>query len=266
MKNLLSRLIALNWLQWSFGPVVAFGFAGNLILLLCLIRYRAKITPINMIIGNMALADMMTIVIVPFGVVSRNIRYKNYYGEFLCRYNIFIEDVSSSVSYIMIALLCFQCWHALAFKKPLSPRIMASLCVMTWLLLIAICSLELVFSFVVREWADLWEISCVVNADHRDVELILIIVSCYVPFLLSVMFAVWSVVRWINWKRQSTEEQSNKHSVAKAEINNCEVPITGNVILLMIANFVFAIGCWVPAHHFFLTSHPKFNPTSKAGI
>ena len=94
------------------------------------------------------------------------------------------------------------------------------------------------FSFVVREWADLWEISCVVNADHRDVEIILIIVSCYVPFLLSVMFAVWSVVRWINWKRQSTEEQSNKQSVAKAEINNCEVPITGDVILLMIANLV----------------------------
>ena len=117
MKNLLSRLIALNWLQWSFGPVVAFGFAGNLILLLCLIRYRAKITPINMIIGNMALADMMTIVIVPFGVVSRNIRYKNYYGEFLCRYNIFIEDVSSSVSYIMIALLCFQCWLCACFQK-----------------------------------------------------------------------------------------------------------------------------------------------------
>lgn len=67
-------------------PVVVIGLSGNFLLIFTLATNRHLRTPTNLMIGNMALADMLSLLIHPWVYIITYDMFQNYIlGEFGCK-------------------------------------------------------------------------------------------------------------------------------------------------------------------------------------
>lgn len=74
-------------------PVVLFGVFGNFLLLNIISRNRALRTPTNFLLGNMAVADLATLLFCPVILLSRDL-YQNYVlGAIGCNLEGFLQGM-----------------------------------------------------------------------------------------------------------------------------------------------------------------------------
>lgn len=72
-------------------PVVILGLIGNISLLYVIMKYNHLRTPTNMIIGNMALADTLSLLIYPWTFLIVDFFQNFQLGEFGCKVEGWIE-------------------------------------------------------------------------------------------------------------------------------------------------------------------------------
>lgn len=84
-------------------PVVIFGITSNLILLNILGRNRALQIPTNLLLGNMVLADTLTLIFCPVIFLCRNF-FQNYVlGPIGCKMDGYLQGEFISISFLVFS-------------------------------------------------------------------------------------------------------------------------------------------------------------------
>jgi len=95
-------------LLWTAIPFLVVGFIGNVLVIRIVHKTRDMHTPTNYLLANMAVSDVITILLWPL--------YFFEVGNFVCK-SLVLCEISITISSITLTLLAVERYHALL--KPL---------------------------------------------------------------------------------------------------------------------------------------------------
>ncbi|XP_017476799.1 PREDICTED: neuropeptide FF receptor 2 [Rhagoletis zephyria] len=180
----------------TFVPVIIFGLYGNFVLLQLIVLNRALRTPTNMLVANMAVADMLTLLICPAMFMITDF-YQNYQlGSFGCKAEGFL-DVSFLITAVLnLAAVSYDRLTAIVLptETRLTMRGVKFVISFTWLggFLFAM-PLALYRTYKVRQWKNFKEMYCKENPDILPKYwYVLIAVMVWLP--LSVMLICYTAI------------------------------------------------------------------------
>ena len=145
--------------------------AGNILIGIIVYKEKALRTPINILIVNMAISDLL-FSIINFPALSVRLNTASHwllsgpFGQALCRLKYFVNDVSIAVSIQSLVLIAVDRFVAVVF--PLRPSLISSkrcrlFILVIWVVAMAVCCPQLLVWKVVenpeglicqREWND----------------------------------------------------------------------------------------------------------------
>ncbi|XP_055626105.1 neuropeptide FF receptor 2-like isoform X2 [Toxorhynchites rutilus septentrionalis] len=144
-------------------PVVTFGIFGNIALLCIVCTIRALRTSTNVLIANLAIADLATLVICPGMFMMQNF-YQNYVlGAVGCKLQGFLEGSLLITSVLCLCAISYDRLTAVVFSKKsrLTTRGASIMMVTTWLVgLLLALPLAIFRNYRERNWKDYLETFC----------------------------------------------------------------------------------------------------------
>uniref|UniRef100_A0A336LRQ1 CSON001565 protein n=1 Tax=Culicoides sonorensis TaxID=179676 RepID=A0A336LRQ1_CULSO len=151
-------------------PVVIFGITGNSILLLIIAKNRSlRNMPTNILIANMAVADLVTLAICPLLFLFHD-SYQNYIlGAYGCRLEGFVQGAFLITSVINLCGISFDRISAIVMPLNMdSLRFTVTrakiFAVLSWILGLGLAlPLSIFRHFVVRQWKNFTEKFCAEN-------------------------------------------------------------------------------------------------------
>ncbi|XP_045476198.1 orexin receptor type 2-like [Harmonia axyridis] len=164
-------------------PVVLIGLAGNFLLIFTLITNKHLQTPTNLMIGNMALADMLSLLIHPWVYIITYDIFQNYVlGEFVCKTEAALESAILISSVISLSVISYDRLTSIAVNSTALDIRRTKICmVLTWVTGFILSSPQVFLrKYKERQWKDFLETMCGENP---------IIIKIYWPTIITVL--VW---------------------------------------------------------------------------
>ncbi|XP_061402067.1 neuropeptide FF receptor 2 [Musca vetustissima] len=152
----------------TFVPVLIFGLIGNYIIVRLIVKNRALRTPTNLIIANMAVADLLTLLICP-SMFLINDFYQNYLlGSVGCKLEGFLEGAFLITAVLNLSAVSYDRLTAIVLPSEarLTMRGAKIVIFFTWLagILIALpLAIYRTYKFQVRHWKNFTEMYCKEN-------------------------------------------------------------------------------------------------------
>lgn len=156
----------ITWKIATFLPLIAFGLYGNFTMVYLIAANRSLRTPTNLIIANMAVADLLTLLVCP-AMFMLNDFYQNYQlGCVGCKLEGFLVVVFLITAVLNLSVVSYDRLTAivLPMETRLTVRGAQIVVVCTWVLGILLASpLALYRSYRVRIWKNFTERYCKEN-------------------------------------------------------------------------------------------------------
>ncbi|XP_058963663.2 QRFP-like peptide receptor [Pocillopora verrucosa] len=225
--------------------------AGNILIGIIVYKEKALRTPINILIVNMAISDLLfSIICFPALFVRLNAAshwlLSGPFGQALCRLRYFVTDVSIVVSVQSLVLIAVDRFVAVVF--PLRPSLISSkrcrlFILVIWVVAMAVCCPQLLVWKVVdnterlvcqRELNDKFRES----SSIKNYTLVTIIVFLYVPLVLIAIFYFSIAVRIKSQKIPGEPSVNARKQRLKRERNALKMSVA--------IVFAFAV-CWLPS-------------------
>ncbi|XP_040169372.1 neuropeptide FF receptor 2-like isoform X1 [Anopheles arabiensis] len=180
----------------TFLPLVLFGVLGNAVLCCTLVQIRALRTPTNLLIANLAVADLATLVICPLMFMFHDF-YQNYVlGAIGCRTEGFLQGSLLITSVLCLCAISYDRLTAIVFPKRsrLTKRGAVGLIVACWVggFLLAL-PLSLHRAYRERQWKNYLETYCAENTTFLP-SYWHVLIGALVWFPLLVMFCCYSLI------------------------------------------------------------------------
>ncbi|XP_054737098.1 neuropeptide FF receptor 2 isoform X2 [Anastrepha obliqua] len=180
----------------TFVPVIIFGFYGNFVILQLIVLNRALRTPTNMLVVNMAIADMVTLLICPVMFMINDF-YQNYQlGSFGCKTEGFLDVAFLITAVLNLSAVSYDRLTAIVLptETRLTMRGVKFVIAFTWLggFLIAM-PLAIYRTYKVRQWKNFREMYCKENTDILP-KYWYVLITVMVWFPLSVMLICYSAI------------------------------------------------------------------------
>ena len=225
--------------------------AGNILIGIIVYKEKALRTPINILIVNMAISDLLfSIICFPALFVRLNAAshwlLSGPFGQALCRLRYFVTDVSIVVSVQSLVLIAVDRFVAVVF--PLRPSLISSkrcrlFILVIWVVAMAVSCPQLLVWKVVdnterlvcqRELNDKFRES----SSIKNYTLVTIIVFLYVPLVLIAIFYFSIAVRIKSQKIPGEPSVNARKQRLKRERNALKMSVA--------IVFAFAV-CWLPS-------------------
>ena len=225
--------------------------AGNILIGIIVYKEKAMRTPINILIVNMAISDLLySIINFPALFVRLNTAshwlFSGPFGQTLCRLKYFVNDVSIAVSIQSLVLIAVDRFVAVVF--PLRPSLISSKqcrlsILVIWIVAMVVsCPNLTTWKFVEnpeglvcrREWKDKFRESSSIKNDI----LVTIIVFIYVPLVLIAILYFSIAVRIKSQKIPGEPSVNARKQRLKRERNALKMSVA--------IVFAFAV-CWLPS-------------------
>ncbi|CAH3126921.1 unnamed protein product [Pocillopora meandrina] len=243
---------------FAYCLLLVVSLAGNILIGIIVYKEKALRTPINILIVNMAISDLLySIIRFPALFVTLNTAshwlLSGPFGQALCGLKVFVNDVSIAVSIQSLVLIAVDRFVAVVF--PLRPSLISSkrcrlFILVIWVVAMAVCCPQLlVWKFVenteglvCQRWLNntLRESSW-----FKNYTLVLIIVFSYVPLVLIAILYFSIAVRIKSQKIPGEPSVNARKQRLKRE---------RSVVKMSVAIvFAFAV-CWLSSSIVFLLS------------
>ena len=224
--------------------------AGNILIGIIVYKEKALRTPINILIVNMAISDLL-FSIIHFPALFVKLNTASHWlpsgplGQALCRLKYFAYHASSTVSIQSLVLIAVDRFVAVVF--PLRPSLISSkrcrlFILVIWVVAMAVCCPQLLVWKVVenteglvcqREWNNKFRASSSIKNYIR----VMIIVFIYVPLVLIAILYFSIAVRIKSQKIPGEPSVNARKQRLKRERNALKMSVA--------IVFVFAV-CWLP--------------------
>lgn len=201
-------------------------------------RFRQTRSYVNIFIGNMAAADLISTLFLSWSEIVYE-SFQNYVlGATYCK----LESAAKftcllTSAYSLLFLSADRLFKTVyPFKKQLAPSIAVLICAIIWT-----CSLSLSTPFFIwkeykfRQWADILETWCTETVDTSDYWLGMLIVLIYVPMILMVL-SYGIILR----KIRKYEERMNESG------NPARGLYRKKIIIMLFVYLITALICWLP--------------------
>ncbi|EFA01257.2 Tachykinin-like peptides receptor 86C [Tribolium castaneum] len=149
-----------------FAPIVLFGIFGNFLSIYVLVKNRHICTPTNLLIGNMAAADLLSLLIHPWVFLIYDF-FQNYqFGSFGCKTEAAVECSILLASVISVTAISYDRLTAIVLpqESKLTKRGAKIVMVATWVTGILLSTPFYIYrSYKERQWLDFLEKYCTEN-------------------------------------------------------------------------------------------------------
>ena len=233
----------------AYSLILVVSLVGNPLIVLIVYKTPTLRKPINMLIANMAMSDLLLpIFLIPVGLTDLHVGswlIGGTLGQALCKIHPFLADISSLVSIQSLVLITVDRYAAVVvpLRSPLiSRKVCRCLIVGTWILAAAFLWPYL-FTFNLVEYQEgkrcmnQWE---VIFAEKSSLAIYLLstyIFSFYIPFV--VLAILYSIILIKLKKQVHPGEQSANAEEQRTRTNR-------NVLKMTIAIVVAFFICWIP--------------------
>ena len=241
---------------FTFCLLFVVSLAGNILIGMIVYKEKALRTPINILIVNMAISDLLfSIIHFPAHFVRLNTAshwlISGPFGQALCRLKYFVHDVSIAVSIQSLVLIAVDRFVAVVF--PLRPSLISSkrcrlFILVIWVVAMAVCCPQLLlWKFVEnteglvcqREWNNKFGASSWIE----NYILVTSIVSTHVSLVLIAILYFSIAIRIKSQKIPGEPSVNARKQRLKRERNALKMSVA--------IVFVFAV-CWLPFSIVFL--------------
>ncbi|XP_058830844.1 somatostatin receptor type 5-like [Topomyia yanbarensis] len=180
----------------TFIPVITFGIFGNIALLCIICTIRPLRTPTNILIANLAVADLATVVICPIMFMVHDF-YQNYVmGEVGCKLEGFLEGSLLITSVLCLSAISYDRLTAIVFPRHsrLTTRGVSVLVFCAWFFgfLLAL-PLNVFRTYKERQWNNYLESFCAENTNFLP-QYWHVLITALVWFPLLVMVCCYSLI------------------------------------------------------------------------
>ncbi|XP_065086014.1 neuropeptide FF receptor 2-like [Ochlerotatus camptorhynchus] len=180
----------------TFLPLITFGIFSNIALLCIIFTIRALRTPTNMLIANLAVADLATLIICPVMFMLHDF-YQNYVmGAVGCKLEGFLEGLLLITSVLCLCGISYDRLTAIVFPKKsrLSMKGVSILIACCWIVgfLLAL-PLTVYRNYKERQWKNYLETFCAENTNFLP-RYWHVLIGALVWFPLSVMICCYSLI------------------------------------------------------------------------
>ena len=232
----------------AYSLILVVSLVGNSLIVLIVYKTPTLRKPINMLIANMAMSDVLyPIFFFPVRLAEAHVGswpIGGTLGQALCKIYPFLTDASSSVSIQSLVLITMDRFVAVVIPLR-SPLITRKLCpffiVATWIVAMAVLSPYLVAFKIIKNTEllmcqRLWQEAFGGNT-YENYALAVAIVSFYIPFVLVVI--LYSIII-IKLKMQAHPGEKSAHAEEQRTRRN------RNVLKMATAIVVAFLICWIP--------------------
>lgn len=226
-----------------YAIVFVVGVTGNLLVLLTVTSKRMRSVR-NMLIGNLAVADMTTLLIcLPLTVIGLFMSWP--FGIFICRYVFPITDVVVSVSIITLCVITMDRFRAIVypFAKKMSFKVTLIVFVIIWLLSYLIVALPVLHLMQLRRprsrlvCVPLWP-----SQLYKKAYRLVIFVFLYIIPVVLVFFCFVCIVKRIRENIRFTRKSvRDLRSLARVQRRS-------RVVRMMFVIFITFTICLLPIH------------------
>ena len=227
-----------------YAAVFVVGVTGNSLVLLTVTSKRMRSVR-NMLIGNLAVADLITLVVcLPLSVVTLFVSWP--FGTFVCRYIFPVTDVVVSVSILTLCVITMDRFRAIVypFAKKMTLKITLMVFVMIWLLsylMVALPLLHLMNVVPTRSGRSVCVPMWPSKLYEKVYRLVILIVLYIVPVTL-VFFCFICIVKRIRENIRFTRETvRDSRSLARVKRRS-------RVVRMMFVIFITFTICLLPIH------------------
>ena len=225
---------------------------GNGLILLVLATRKRMRNAVNLVIGNIAFADMIACIIVSVNAVGRNWNHDYVFSHGYCRYNPFFKDVSINISDLSLVVLLYE-----RFKARMVPRVpettlkMAMFeCSLTWVYAVVAFHWELgnYASLIRRSFGPFIQYSCELQGDFFVYEMIISVFTLYLPNLLTTVLNSYLVYKMWRSRRQLEGVIEDRNPVNESLLETERL-----ITIMIIANLLATFIAWFPEQYIFLS-------------
>ena len=231
----------------AYSLSLVFALVGNFLLVLTVYKTPTLRKPINLLIANMAMSDLLyPTFLFPVQLAEMHVGswfIGGTFGQVLCKLHIFLADASSFVSIQSLVLIAVDRFGAVVVPLR-SPLITRKLCpffiIATWITAMAVLSPFLVANKVVKYRERLLCVSLwmeIFGGTFENYALAVVVVFFYIPFVLVVI--LYSIILMKLKMHAHPGEQSANAEEQRAKRNR-------NVLKMVIAIVAVFFICLIP--------------------
>ena len=233
----------------AYCLILVVSLVGNFLVVLIVYKTPTLRKPINMLIANMAMSDLLfPIFQIPVRLTGLHVGswlIGGTLGKALCKIHPFLADISLLVSIQSLVLITVDRYAAVVvpLRSPLiSRKVCRCLIVGTWILAAAFYSPYL-FSFILVEYQEenlcvnQWEVAFGEKSSPGIYILLAIIFLYYIPFV--VLAILYSIILIKLKKQAHPGEQSASAEEQRTRRNRSVLKMT---VAIVVAFFI----CWIP--------------------
>ena len=168
---------------------------GNSLVVFVLIKFRQTRSSVNLFIGNMAVADLLSTIFLSWTGMTEAI-FQNYpNGPFYCKYGDFFKNACLLASTFSLVVLSFDRLKKVIwpFRKTMTTRQTFVWCTVIWLIALGASAPHVAWrSLMTRKWLDYQEVWCsesnISSKESCSYWIALLALLCYIPIILLLAF------------------------------------------------------------------------------
>ena len=216
---------------------------GNLLVVFVLFRFKQTRSSVNLFIGNMAVADLLSTVCLSWASLTESL-FQNYpNGPFICQYGDFFKYTCLLASTFSLLVLSADRLIKIIrpFRKTLTTRQTVLWCIIIWVVAFAISSPHAAWKRLgVRAWKDNYlEVWCAetITSGRKTLSywIALLAVTCYIPVIFMVVFYSAVICKMDKFSRR---------------LNDSGNPVKGiyrkRILQMIFVYLLVSLVCWAP--------------------
>ncbi|XP_062554100.1 neuropeptide FF receptor 2-like [Armigeres subalbatus] len=222
----------------TFLPLITFGIFGNIALLCIIFTIRALRTPTNMLIANLAVADLATLIICPVMFMLHDF-YQNYVmGCVGCKLEGFLEGLLLITSVLCLCGISYDRLTAIVFPKKsrLTMRGVNVIIASSWGIGFCLALPLTIFrNYKERQWKNYLETFCAENTNFLP-QYWHVLIGALVWFPLAVMICCYGLI-FLKLDRYQRKVLNREHPISvcyKRKVAKCLFVVLIVFVLLRI--------------------------------
>lgn len=219
--------------------LVFISVCGNVLIIHVLYKFKQTRTCANILIGNMALADLLSTIFLSLPGIVVDVHTNYPLGSFYCQYESVFKFSCLLASQLSLLTLSADRLKSVIwpFKRNLEVKHAVIICCILWTVSIVIAApMSSLRSLRTKEWKDFTEVWCQEKIDAGQAYWsALLVILIYVPLLLMLIFYSSILCQMKKYEERFSESGNPVRSLHRKRI-----------IQMIWVYLVVAIVCWTP--------------------